>query len=78
MIRDPRLPRRLVDVVPPEQVAPILAEKVRRTGARVTQTITDVVAEVADQRRQQAGAAAREARRARLADAGVLKTPPGR
>lgn len=68
----------LADVVPASELPTILNAKVAKHGARVNRLIVDLAAEMADQRRQQAGAAAREARRARLADAGVLKTAPGR
>ena len=73
MSRDPRLPLRLSDVLPPEQVLPVLSEKVRRSGAKVAQLVTDLAAEAADRQRQQTAGAEREARRARLRDAGVLK-----
>ena len=63
----------LADVVPASEFPTILAAKVATHGARVNRLIVDVAAEMADQRRQQAGEAARAARRARLAAAGVLK-----
>ena len=68
----------LADVLPPEQVVPVLMAKAARQHAKVDGLIVDVMAEVADRQRQQAGEAARAARRARLTDAGVLKRPPGR
>ncbi len=70
--RDPHLPVRLVDVLPADQVVPVLVEKARRSGARVGQMLTDVGAEINDQSRQAADAE-RQARRKRLTDAGVLK-----
>ena len=68
----------LADLVSPGELLPILQSKANKSRVKVNALIVDLAAEMADQRRQQAGAAVREARRARLADAGVLKTPPGR
>ena len=64
--------KRLVDVLGPEAL-PVLIEKARRQNAKTDQLLRDVMAEVNDQARQQAGAAQCAARRARLQNAGVLK-----
>ena len=63
----------LADLVPSGELLPILQSKANKSRVKVNALIVDLAAEMADQRRQQAGAAAREARRARLAAAGVLK-----
>ena len=70
--------RRLVDVLPPEQALPILLAKVAKHRAKADQLLADVVAEVVDRQRTEAAQRERAARRARLADAGVLKGPNGK
>jgi hypothetical protein len=65
----------LADVLPPGELLPVLTAKANKSGAKVDRMLADVQAELTDRARQQAGAAQRAARRARLADAGVLKAP---
>ena len=65
----------LADILPASELLPILTAKANKHGARANRLIVDLAAEMADQRRQQAAQREREARRARLADAGVLKAP---
>ena len=66
--------RRLVDVLPSDQVASVLRAKAARHYAKAAEMLTDLAAEAADRQRQQAANADRAARRERLKKAGIL--PP--